>query len=136
MERTASPGLLRGRFGEHGRRAQGQIGDVGEETDAFGNGNERGDEGPGVKETPLIGMVLDAHEIEARPVGGPGDARRPVGRIRQRLHANAKLEIPAVVAHVVSFAVLLLRPSAATSEMRRARVRTKKASEYAAASSV
>src|SRR5829696_8763927 len=87
------------RFREHGRRAQGQVGDVGEETDAFGNGHECGDEGPGVQETPLVGMVLDAHEVEARPVGGPGDACRPVGRVRQRLHANAKLEVPTVISH-------------------------------------
>src|SRR5215216_3632980 len=124
-----------GRFRQHGRRPEREVGHVGEEAYVFGHGHERRDKRPGIQKASLVGVVLNTHQVESGSVCGLRDARRPVGRVCERLHAHAELGFPAVVAHVVSFAVVLLSPSAATSEMRRARARTRKASEYAAASS-
>src|SRR5215217_9788713 len=124
-----------GRLREHDRRTEREVDDVWEEVDVFGHRHERRDERPGVQKASLVGVVLNTHQVEGGSVCGLRDARRPVRRVCERLYAHAELWFPAVVAHVVSFAVVLLSPSAATSEMRRARARTRKASEYAAASS-
>ena len=123
-----------GGLGEHGRRAQGQVGHVGEEADALGYGNERRDERPGVEEAPLVWMILDADEVEAGPVGGPRGARGPVRGVCQRLHAHAELEVPAVVRHGVSFPVVLLRPNEATNATMVAALTSRNASEKGAAS--
>src|SRR5215212_9327245 len=130
-EHVEAGGCLR----EHGRRTEREVDDVGEEADVFGHRHERRDERPGIQKAPLVGMVLNSHQVETGSVSGLRYARRQVRRVRERCHAHAELESPAVIAHVVCFAVVLLSPSAATSEMRRARVRARKASEYAGASS-
>src|SRR4028118_424514 len=69
---------------QHGRRPQGQVRDVGEEADVLGDGHEGRDERPGVQEPPLVGVVLDTDEVEARPVGGPRGPRRAVWGVGAR----------------------------------------------------
>src|SRR5215204_4357685 len=117
-----------GRLRQHGRRPEREVGHVGEEADIFGHRHERRDERPCIQKAPLVRVVLNTHEVKTGPVRGLRDAGRPVRRVCEWLHAHAELEIPAVVGHVVSFAVVLLSPSAATSEMRSARASTRKAS--------
>src|ERR671921_1835468 len=123
------------RLREHGRRTEREVDDVGEEVDVFGHRHERRDERPGIQKASLVGVVLNTHQLQTGSVSGLGDARRQVGRVCEWCHAHTKLEFPAIVAHVLSFAVVLLSPSAATREMRSARARTRKASENAAVSS-
>src|SRR5215213_656565 len=124
-----------GRLREHDRRTEREVDDVWEEVDVFGHRHERRDERPGVQKASLVGVVLNTHQLQTCSVSGFGDARRQVRRVCEWCHAHTKLEFPVVVAHVFSFAVVLLSPSVATKEMRSVRARTRKASENAAASS-
>jgi hypothetical protein len=94
-----------------GRR--GQTADVGEEAYALCDGDERGDEGPGVKEPALVRMVLYPDEVQSRPVRRYRDPLREVRRVGQRRDARPELQIPAVIGHSHP-SVLAARRSAAS----------------------
>ena len=53
-----------GRPGHHGRRPQGQVEHVGGQPDPDGGRGDIGQQGPGVQEAGLIGMVLEGDQIE------------------------------------------------------------------------
>src|SRR5438093_8118438 len=70
----------RGGLGEHGRRAQRHVRDVGKETDARGPHRDRGQERPGVEEAALIRVVLDADDVEPELVRRDRLSHRVLGR--------------------------------------------------------
>ncbi len=62
-----------GLLGEHGGRAQWQVGDVGEQVHMPGPGGQPGDQGERVGEAVVVGMVLDADQVQAAGVRDRGD---------------------------------------------------------------
>jgi hypothetical protein len=56
-------------LGHHGGRAQRQVRHVGEERNALGLGDQRRYQRPGVEEVPLVGVILDADEVEPGFIG-------------------------------------------------------------------
>src|SRR2546426_8664557 len=60
----------------------GRFRDVGEERDAVRLGEERCDQGKGVEEAVLVGMVLDSDELQAALVGDLHELAAAVHRVR------------------------------------------------------
>lgn len=56
---------------QHRRRAQRQAGNVGEDGEPLGAGRHGRQQGEGVHETPLVGVILNPHEIEPLGIGNP-----------------------------------------------------------------
>src|SRR4029077_1995115 len=56
-------------FCEHGRWSHRKIAHVGEEADLLGRHCKGADQSPSVEEGSIVGMVLDADNVESRLVG-------------------------------------------------------------------
>jgi hypothetical protein len=70
-----------GSLGQHRRRAQRKTGDIGEQLDPLGGRTDGGDEGKGVDEPPLVGMVLDPQVVETHVLSPPGDVQQRIGGV-------------------------------------------------------
>ena len=81
-------------LGQHDRRPQRQAGDVRGQPDRPGAAADGRQQGPGVQEAPLVGMVLDRHQVQAEglgqlgelehlggPLGGGGDEQAELDRV-------------------------------------------------------
>ena len=52
------------RLGQHRRLSEGQVGDIGKDADPGRSRQEVRDQGEGVEEPPLVGMVLDPDDVQ------------------------------------------------------------------------
>ena len=81
LEPTIAQDVQRGcRLGQHRRRAQWQVRDVGEERDPARLCEQRCDERQRVEEARLVRMVLDRNQPEAALVGDPCELADAVDR--------------------------------------------------------
>jgi len=81
------------------RRAQRQVQHVGGERHPVGAGGEVGEQRPGVEEARLVGVVLEADDVEPQLLGQfghPHDQLRPLVRRREE---DSELELVPVVSH-------------------------------------
>jgi hypothetical protein len=92
-----------GLLGQHQRRAQGQIGDVGEDADAAGLPQEVADERHRVEVFLLVGMVLDADQVVTEIVDDVRDLDGALGISGGRIEEEAELHIVSVIRHGLSF---------------------------------
>jgi len=87
----------RSRLRQHRRRAQRQVDNVGENSHAFGARGDGREQRPGVVEPVLIGMVLDADQVDARRIGLDRLVEHPQGLAGVRDEEVAELNGTAVV---------------------------------------
>src|SRR3712207_4285273 len=66
------------------------------------SGGEVGDEGPGIIEAALVGVVLNTHQIQSSSLRSPHQTLNPLRRVRQRLREDAELQLSTIVAHLFS----------------------------------
>ena len=71
-----------GAAGEHDRRAQRQVGDVGRDADVGGRRRDDRQQRPGVEEARLVRVVLEADEVQPGDVGEPRELDHGVGLAR------------------------------------------------------
>jgi hypothetical protein len=93
LEAPAREHVERGRLlGDHRRAAERQVGDVGEEADPLGAGEQVGDQRPSVEEAPLVWVVLDADQVEPELVRPAGEraAELEIGACRDDAHSEGK----------------------------------------------
>jgi hypothetical protein len=86
-----------GGLGQHRRRPQRQVGDVGEDADPLGGGGDHGQQRPGVDEPTLVGVVLDADPVQPQPLDLLGGGQQRVGGVGDE--EVAELHPAAVVGH-------------------------------------
>ena len=86
-----------GRLGHHCRRAQREVGDIGEETHASGDGRDCAEQGPGVDEAPLVRMILNADPVETAGLDLPGGVEQRVGGVGDQ--EISERQVAAVVGH-------------------------------------
>jgi hypothetical protein len=95
-------------LGEHGGRAQLQIGHIRHEVDHSGQGDECRHQGPGVEEAALVGMILDPDELQAGTLDRPSGRRRSL-EIGHGVEVAAEFDIPKVIGQL---ALLVFGPPA------------------------
>src|SRR5438874_7459717 len=86
-----------GLFGQHWRRPEGQVRNIGEDADLPGLGQKVADQRHGVQEPPLVWMVLDPDEVEAGGVGRRHQRSRFFEVGCDGDHRDAEFERPPVV---------------------------------------
>ena len=91
----------RDRACQHGRRAKRQVEHVRGEAHAARPGGDERQQRPGVEEPRLVGVVLEGHEVETRPVGERRELDDRLGVLGGRGDEDAELERVAVVGHAV-----------------------------------
>jgi hypothetical protein len=79
----------RARLADHRGSAQRQVRDVGKERDPAGLGQQGGDQREGVQEASLVGVILDADELEPALVGHSHQLAAPVDQIGERDNRDA-----------------------------------------------
>ncbi len=94
----------RGGLGQHDRRSQREVGDVGGEANLAGAGTDRGEQGPGVEVGRLVGVVLDAHVVEPHHVGELRELEDLVVPGGVGAREDAELQVEAIVGHGLSLA--------------------------------
>ena len=98
LDPAAAQQVERGRRpGQHRRRAQRQVDDVGRQPDPVGAGGDVGEQRPGVEEARLVGVVLVADQVEPGLLGQFGQPHHDLGRLRRRGDEGAEFELVAVV---------------------------------------
>jgi hypothetical protein len=71
LDAATGEDVERGRgLGQHRRLAKRQVDHVGDEANPIGPAAEVREQGPGVEVTPLVGVVLDADQVEAGGISG------------------------------------------------------------------
>ena len=87
------------RPGQHGRRAQRQVGHVGREPDPAGAGGDVAEQRPGVQERRLVGVVLEGHQVQPGLLGEHGEPDGPLRVGRDRGDERPEQQRVAVVSH-------------------------------------
>jgi hypothetical protein len=87
-----------GGLGQHGRGSQRQRGDVGKDREVPRAHRDRREQGPGVMEAGLVGMVLDPHVVEAELVGQHRELER-LSRMCDRGQKVAEADGSPIVSH-------------------------------------
>jgi hypothetical protein len=90
LEPSTAEQIDRGRLlRQQRRRMELHVRDIGEHRDALGPRGHRGEQGHGVVKATLIGMVLDAGDVEPQLVRNRGKAQGTIGRLGRYEHAKA-----------------------------------------------
>jgi hypothetical protein len=80
------------RLGQHGRRAQRQVGHIREQPHPLGACGQGGQQRPGNQGATVVRVVLHRDEVQALHIGQPRDRRREGGVRRQRVAFRPELE--------------------------------------------
>ncbi len=101
-EREPAPGEqveARRRSGQHRRWPQREVEHVAGELHALGGGGDPGQQGPGVEERGLVGVVLECDEVQPRMLARLGECDDPLGVLCRRRQEAAEHQVVAVVGH-------------------------------------
>ena len=98
LESATAQHVERGRLLSENRwRSEREIRDVGEQPDTFGLREQVRHQHPRVQEAPLVGMILDADEVQPGPIRSRYRRANGVELAGRGNHGKAELDRPSVI---------------------------------------
>ncbi len=89
-----------GATGEDVGRAQRQVDHVRRQPDPGRGGGDKGQQGPRIKETWIVGVILDGDQVKSGLLGEPRERHHPVRRSGGRRDEAAQEQLVPVVGHL------------------------------------
>src|SRR5699024_11373840 len=85
--------------GDHGRGTQPQVEDVAGDLEVGGSGRHPAEQGPGVQEGGVVGVVLEGGQVQSGALGEFGQSHDLVGVVGRGGQEGTELQSVSVVGH-------------------------------------